>query len=80
MSCFDLAILHQKGYSILWAAKTLGIGGRDITDNLMKLLTDRGFSFTTTAEREIVRGKPTVFFRFKLLSVVFSYVFSIPLI
>ncbi|KNC48215.1 actin [Thecamonas trahens ATCC 50062] len=43
------------GYAISAATVMVPIGGDLITDHLMRLLTERGYSFTTTAEREIVR-------------------------
>lgn len=49
------AVSIYDGYALPNAIRTLDLGGLDLTEHLMKLLSLEGHSFATTADRDLVK-------------------------
>lgn len=49
-------VVVYDGYSIKHAVKRLNFAGRDLTDFMQKYLAEDGYSFQSTAEREIAKS------------------------
>ena len=43
-----------EGYPLKDATKTLKLGGRDVTENLVKLLAEKGHHFCSTKDMKVV--------------------------
>ena len=52
--CTNIVPIYQ-GLAINSSNKQLNIGGKQLTEYLIKLFSNRGYQFHTTAEKEIVR-------------------------
>ncbi|CAH1427833.1 unnamed protein product [Lactuca virosa] len=44
-----------KGYVLRHSLLRLNLAGRDLTDYLIRILTERGYTYNTTAEQEVIR-------------------------